>query len=89
MISGRQAGEDTFLMLGSGLYYDAILAPVDNDGDMYQYDANGNMTSDNGTARSYNDGTNQMNSFAMTYDANGRVISYDKGFGQVNISIRI
>ena len=86
MISGHQAGEDTFLMLGLGLHYDAVFSPVDNDGDQYQYDANGNMTSDNGESRSYNAGTNQMNSFAMTYDANGRVISYDKGAGQVNIS---
>ena len=66
--------------------YNSVLVPVDNEGDPYQYDANGNMTSDNGQKRSYNDGTNQMNSFAMTYDANGRVLSYDKGLGQVNIS---
>ena len=86
IIPGREGSRETILIVGPNMHYNSVLVPMDNDGDMYQYDRNGNMTSDNGESRSYNDGTNQMNSFAMTYDANGRVVSYDKGLGQVNIS---
>ena len=83
----QEPDEETFFLnIGSSSTYNSVLVPVDSDDDMYQYDANGNMTLDNGQKRAYNDGTNQMNNFSMTYDANGRVISYDKGAGQVNIS---